>query len=300
MKKRYFCKKCNTLGIKNKRMKYVGAHVSASGGIENAPEHARAIGAKAFALFTKNQRQWNARPLEAESIALFRERCEAYGYKPEHILPHDSYLINLGSPDKEGLEKSRRAFLDEMMRCEQLGLCLLNFHPGSSLKKITDEASLSLIAESINMTLDKTRGVTAVIENTAGQGSNLGHTFEQIAYIIEHVEDKERVGVCLDTCHAYAAGYDLLTPEGFADTFRQFDRIIGARFLRGMHLNDTKKGLNEHVDRHEELGKGVLGIEPFRRIMQESRFDDIPLILETPNEERWAEEIRMLYDFAKG
>lgn len=279
--------------------KYIGAHVSASGGVENAPVNAHEIGATAFALFTKNQRQWKAAPLSADSITLFKERCEQYGYSPKQILPHDSYLINLGHPEAAGLEKSREAFFDEMKRCEELGLDRLNFHPGSTLKEISDEACLSLIAESINMALDRTRGVTAVIENTAGQGSNLGYKFEQIAYIIDRVEDKSRVGVCIDTCHSFAAGYDLATASGFTETFEYFDNVVGFKYLRGMHLNDAKKELGSRVDRHDSLGKGTLGIEPFKWIMQDKRFDGIPLILETPDESLWAEEIKMLKGFVK-
>lgn len=276
-------------------MKYVGAHVSISGGVENAPVNAHQIGAKAFALFTKNQRQWKSVPYSADNVELFHQRCQELGYTADYILPHDSYLINLGNPDQEALEKSRQAFLDEMQRCEQLGLKLLNFHPGSSLKKISDEECLRIIAESINITLDKTRGVCAVIENTAGQGSNLGYSFEQLAYIIERVEDKSRVGVCLDTCHAFAAGYDLKSENGYQETFEHFDEVVGMKYLRGMHLNDSKKEQGSHVDRHEVIGKGELGLETFRRIMHDPRLDDIPLILETPDEENWAEEIKMLY-----
>ncbi len=276
-------------------MKYIGAHVSIAGGVENAPVNAQKIGAKAFALFTKNQRQWTAAPLTRESIDLFKQRCEEYGYAAKHILPHDSYLINLGNPEKEALEKSRAAFLDEMQRCEQLGLDRLNFHPGSSLKKVSDEECLRTIAESINIALDKTQGVCAVIENTAGQGSNLGYSFEQIAYVIDRVEDKSRVGVCIDTCHAFAAGYDLKSESGFGETFEHFEEVIGFKYLKGMHLNDSKKGVGSHVDRHEDIGKGELGIVPFRLLMHDPRFDDLPLVLETPDEDRWAEEISMLY-----
>lgn len=276
-------------------MKYIGAHVSASGGVENAPLNAAAIGAKAFALFTKNQRQWFSAPISDESIAKFRENCAIHGYQPWQILPHDSYLINLGHPGKDELAKSRAAFLDEMQRCEQLGLDRLNFHPGSHLKLISPEESLKIIAESINITLSKTKGVTAVIENTAGQGSNLGHQFEQIRYIIDLVEDKSRVGVCLDTCHTFTAGYDILTPEGYDDTFRQFDNIIGFSYLRGIHLNDSMKPLGSHVDRHDSIGKGFLGNDVFKRMMNDSRFDNLPIILETPDEDIWAEEIRLLY-----
>lgn len=276
-------------------MKYIGAHVSSSGGVENAPLHAKEIGAKAFALFTRNQRQWRSSPLSAKSITLFKERCAEFGYAPEHILPHDSYLINLGNPDAEGLTKSREAFLDEMRRCEQLGLKLLNFHPGSHLNKMEPEACLALIADSINWTLAQTEGVTAVIENTAGQGTNLGYTFEQIATIIEQVEDKSRVGVCIDTAHTLASGYEIRTAEGFADTFRMFEEVIGFHYLRGIHLNDSKKELSTRVDRHDSVGKGVMGMELFRMLMQDSRFDNIPIILETPDESLWAEEIRLLY-----
>lgn len=278
-------------------MKYIGAHVSASGGVENAPINAHEIGAKAFALFTKNQRQWKSSPLTKESIRKFRENCEKYGYQPFQILPHDSYLINLGHPEQEPLEKSREAFLDEMKRCEQLGLDRLNFHPGSSLGQISDEECLKRIADSVNEVLDKTKGVTAVIENTAGQGSNLGFKFEHLRFIIDHVDDKSRVGVCIDTCHSFAAGYDLTTPEGFKSTFKHFDEVVGFSSLKGMHINDSKKGLSSRVDRHDSLGKGMMGIEVFKLLMKDPRFDNIPLILETPEETIWKEEIAMLYSF---
>lgn len=276
-------------------MKFIGAHVSASGGVENAPVNAHEIGAKAFALFTRNQRQWKSMPLSAKSISLFKERCEEYGYEAKHILPHDSYLINLGHPEDLALQKSRDAFLDEMSRCEQLGLSLLNFHPGSSLNEISEVDCLTRIAESINWSLDQTKGVSAVIENTAGQGTNLGYTFEQIASIIDKVEDKTRVGVCLDTAHTLAAGYDIKSPEGFAETFHHFDEVIGFSYLRGMHINDSKKDLGSRVDRHDSIGKGVMGIGTFKMIMDDPRFDNIPLILETPDESIWAQEISYLY-----
>lgn len=276
-------------------MKYIGAHVSASGGVENAPSNAHAIGAKAFALFTRNQRQWKSQPLSDRSIALFRERCEILGYTAAHILPHDSYLINLGHPDPEGLQKSREAFLDEMQRCEQLGLDRLNFHPGSHLNQMAVDDCLTRIAESVNWTLERTRGVTAVLENTAGQGTNLGHTFEQLAYIIDKIEDKSRVGVCIDTAHTLAAGYDIRTAEGFTETFRKFDEIIGFSYLKGMHVNDSKKNLASRVDRHDSIGKGFMGLTTFKMLMNDPRFDNLPLILETPDETLWAEEIAYLY-----
>ena len=276
-------------------MKFIGAHVSASGGVENAPLNAHAIGAKAFALFTRNQRQWKSAPLSKKSITLFKERCEEFGYKAEQILPHDSYLINLGHPEAEGLQKSREAFLDEMQRCEQLGLDRLNFHPGSHLNKIGVEECLTRIAESINWALDQTAGVCAVLENTAGQGSNLGHTFEQLAYIIDKIEDKSRVGVCIDTAHTLAAGYEIRTVESFTETFKKFDEIIGFSYLKGMHINDSKKELATRVDRHDSIGKGYMGLTTFELLMKDVRFDHIPLILETPDESVWAEEIASLY-----
>jgi deoxyribonuclease IV len=280
-------------------MKYVGAHVSAQGGVEFAPVNAHEIGATAFALFTKNQRQWVSNPLTPKSIDSFRENCQKYGFLPFQILPHDSYLINLGNPEPEMLKKSRDAFLDEMQRCELLGLDRLNFHPGAHLNKISEEESLSLIAESINIALDQTKGVIAVIENTAGQGSNLGHRFEHLAAIIDQVEDKSRVGVCLDTCHTYSAGYNIKDPDGFRQTFEEFERIVGFDFLKGMHLNDTKKEFNSRVDRHDNLQEGLLGMEVFSMIMNDPRFDGIPLILETPDETKWAAEIQLLKSFVK-
>jgi deoxyribonuclease-4 len=276
-------------------MKYVGAHVSASGGVENAPVNATLIGARAFALFTKNQRQWFSNPLSKASIKAFRENCEKYDYKPFQILPHDSYLINLGHPEKEPLEKSRASFLDEMQRCEQLGLDRLNFHPGSHLKMISEEECLARIAESINIVLDKTKGVTAVIENTAGQGTNMGHKFEQIRFIIDKVEDKSRVGICIDTCHAYTSGYNIKSSEGYVETFNMFDKIIGFKYLRGMHINDSKKELATRVDRHDNIGKGFLGEDVFRMLMNDGRLDNMPLILETPDESFWEAEIKNLY-----
>lgn len=270
-------------------MKYIGAHVSASGGVENAPINAHEIGANAFALFTKNQRQWVSKPLTEESIRLFKENCEMYNFKPEYILPHDSYLINLGHPEPDALEKSRAAFLDEMQRCEQLGLKLLNFHPGSHLNKISVKESLDLIAESINISLEKTKGVTAVIENTAGQGSNLGSEFWHLKYIIDRVDDKSRVGVCLDTCHTFTAGYDFL--GDYDAVFNEFEEVVGFRYLRGMHLNDSKKELGSHVDRHDSIGKGLIGFAFFEKLMRDPRFDNMPLILETIDETLWPEEI---------
>ncbi|MBD5258265.1 MAG: deoxyribonuclease IV [Barnesiella sp.] len=280
-------------------MKYIGAHVSASPGVAASPLNASEIGAKAFALFTRNPSRWKSKEISAKETALFKERCAELGYAPSQILPHDSYLINLGSPDKEKLEMSRAAFLDEFRRCEQLGLSMLNFHPGSHLNLVDIDTCIATIAESINMTLDATEGVKAVIESTAGQGSNLGYSFEQIAAIIEQVEDKERIGVCIDTCHTFAAGYDLATPEGYEATWQEFDRVIGLNYLSGMHVNDSKKGRNSRVDRHAPLGEGELGKDFFSMLVNDPRTDNIPLILETPDVARWPEEIAWLYSEIK-
>ncbi len=290
--------------------KFVGAHVSASGGVYNAPLNAMEIGAKAFALFTKNQRQWVAKPLESETIDKFKENLQKSGILPKHVLPHDSYLINLGHPEVEKLEKSRAAFIDELERCAQLGLDRLNFHPGSHLEKVAkkdkenreimqpiEDKCLDTIAESINIALDATSGVSAVIENTAGQGSNLGWRFEQLAHIIDKVEDKSRIGICIDTCHMFTAGYDIRTREAYDKTWGDFDKIVGREYLMGMHLNDSKPPLGSHVDRHHSLGKGEIGLDAFRFIMNDERMNDIPLILETIDETIWKEEIELLYSF---
>lgn len=276
-------------------MKFIGAHVSVEGGVSNAPVNANAIGAKSFALFTRNPSRWKSKPITDKEAERFKANCAEFGYTPDVILPHDSYLINLGSPDPEKLAMSREAFLDEMHRCMQLGLTMLNFHPGSHLNAIDPDACLDLIAESINITLDATEGVTAVIENTAGQGSNLGYNWEQIARIIDGVHDKSRVGVCVDTCHSLAAGYDLATPEGYKAAWDAFDRVIGFNYLRGMHINDSKKGVGSHVDRHAPIGDGELGRDFFTMLVNDPRMDNIPLILETPDMERWADEIAWLY-----
>ena len=277
--------------------KFVGAHVSASGGVYNAPLNAKAIGAKAFALFTKNQRQWKAKPLDAETIDLFKKNLEIAEILPKHVLPHDSYLINLGHPEEENRQKSLDAFIDEVQRCEQLGLDRLNFHPGSYLKKISEEVCLDRIAESMNETLQQTQNVTLVMENTAGQGSNLGFKFEHLGYLIGQSIDKKRVGVCIDTCHMFTADYDIRTREAYDQTWKQFDEIIGFKYLKGMHINDSKPDLGSRVDRHDSLGEGKIGLDAFRFIMNDPHMDDIPLVLETIDDSIWADEIKLLYSF---
>jgi deoxyribonuclease-4 len=280
-------------------MKWVGAHVSSAGGVENAPLNATKIGATAFALFTKNQKQWNSKPLTENNIAEFKKNCEKNGFSSKQVLPHDSYLINLGNPDDDGLKKSRNAFIEEMNRCSQLGLIYLNFHPGSHKNQLDEKICLGRIADSINLSLDKTRGITAVIENTAGQGGSVGYRFEHLAYLIHKTEDKNRIGVCLDTCHMFSAGYDIRTPESYEQTMKEFDNIVGFSKLKGMHLNDSKVVYQSRVDRHQSLGKGELGLEPFRLIMNDSRMEHIPLVLETIRPELWAEEIKLLYSLIK-
>lgn len=277
--------------------KFVGAHVSASGGVFNAVANARSIGAKAFALFTKNQRQWNGKELDSDTIDKFKKALDDSGILPKYVLPHDSYLINLGHPEDDQREKSMDAFLDEVHRCEQLGLDRLNFHPGSHLKKISEDECLGKIAEAMNITLEKTKGVSLVIENTAGQGSNLGWKFEHLAQIIDKIEDKSRVGVCIDTCHMFSAGYDIRTREAYDKTWSEFDKIIGFKYLMGMHINDSKAKFGSHVDRHHSLGKGEIGLDAFRFIMNDERMNDIPLILETIDDSIWSEEIALLYSF---
>ncbi len=278
-------------------MKFVGAHVSASGGVFNAPLNAQKIGAKAFALFTKNQRQWKAKPLEQDVIDKFKKNLDLVEILPRHVLPHDSYLINLGHPEEEKREKSLNAFIDEVQRCQQLGLDKLNFHPGSYLKKITPQQCLDFIVESMNETLRVTKDVTLVIENTAGQGSNLGFDFKHLEYLISNSIDKSRVGVCIDTCHMFSAGYDIRTKEAYDKTWSEFDSIIGSEYLKGMHINDAKPDLGSRVDRHHSLGKGKIGIDAFKFIMNDSRMDNIPLILETIDDSIWKEEIELLYSF---
>ena len=275
-------------------MKRIGAHVSASGGVSNAPLNAAKIGADAFAMFVKNQRRWDAPPLSAEETIAFKDALKQSGIRAEHVLVHDSYLINLGHPREAEREKSLNAFVDEIRRCEALGLRLLNFHPGSHLNEISAQVCLDNIAGSLNFAIANTAGVKLVLENTAGQGSNLGYDFAQLAYVIDKISNKDRIGVCIDTCHAFAAGYDLRSRQAYERTMSEFDRAIGYKFLSGMHLNDTKNELGVRKDRHESLGRGFLGLEAFENIMNDPNIDEIPLILETIDDSLWAEEIALL------
>jgi len=278
-------------------MKYVGAHVSSSGGVFNAPINANEIGAKGFAMFTKNQKRWDAKPLDEKTINKFKAKMDEFAYTADMVLPHDSYLINLGHPEIEKEEKSLNAFIDELKRVEQLGLKYLNFHPGSHLKKISEEECLEKIAKNLNIALKETDSAIAVIETTAGQGSNLGYKFEHLRDIIDMVEDKSRIAVCIDTAHIFAAGYDIRTKEAYEKTMAEFDEIVGFKYLKGMHLNDSKAKFASRVDRHHSLGEGEIGIDAFKFIMNDERIDNIPLVLETINPDIWAEEIKLLYSF---
>jgi len=275
-------------------MKRIGAHVSASGGVFNAPLNAARIGADAFAMFVKNQRRWDAPPLSVEETIAFKDALKQSGIRAEHVLVHDSYLINLGHPREAEREKSLNAFIDEIRRCEALELKLLNFHPGSHLNEISAQVCLDNIAGSLNFAIANTSGVKLVLENTAGQGSNLGYDFAQLAYVIDKISNKDRIGVCIDTCHAFAAGYDLRSRQAYERTMSEFDRAIGYKFLSGMHLNDTKNELGVRKDRHESLGRGFLGLGAFENIMNDPNIDEIPLILETIDDSLWAEEIALL------
>jgi len=292
--------------------KFVGAHVSTSGGVQNAPLNAMKIGAKAFAMFTKNQKRWDAKPYDTKTLDTWFKNLDDSKILPKHILPHDSYLINLGNPDEIKLIKSRMAFIDELERCDMLGLDKLNFHPGSHLQKFSkkdpnlqeyiysaETECLELIAQSINIALDRTKNVKAVIENTAGQGTNLGYKFEHLAYIIDKVEDKSRIGVCIDTCHMFVSGYDIRTKEAYDKTWEEFDKVVGKEFLMGMHINDSKPPLGSKVDRHQSLGKGKIGWDAFGFIMNDSTMDDIPMVLETIDDTIWDKEIKAMYEKVK-
>jgi len=276
------------------KMKYIGPHVSTSGGVQNAPVNARELGATAFGMFTKNQRQWVAAPYTPATVAEFRKNLSGNSYGAKQVLAHDGYLINLGNPDPAAYKKSYGAFVDELKRCQMLGLTLLNMHPGSHLRLVSEETCLKQIAQAINDAHKETEGVTVVIENTAGQGSNVGYSFEHLAFIIKNVSDKSRIGFCLDTCHAFAAGYDLRTRKTYDAVMKDLERIVSFGYLRGVHLNDAKAGLGSHLDRHQSIGKGTLGLEPFRMIMNDERLEEVPMVLETIDETIWPEEIRLL------
>ncbi len=275
-------------------MHTIGPHTSIAEGLHNALIRADELGANALGMFTKNQRQWKSKRLESEQIARFEQTMHSLHFTPDQILVHDSYLINLANPDDAKRRQSIDAFIDELSRVEQLGLKLLNFHPGSHLNQIEAEQALLLVAESLDIALDQTEYAIAVIENTAGQGSNLGSSLEELAFLYEHCRTKERVGFCIDTCHAHAAGYDLGSIEGFERTIERFDSLIGLDKLMGMHLNDAKAPAASRLDRHESLGKGTIGWPTFEHIAADARFAHIPLVLETIDTELWSYEVARL------
>lgn len=279
--------------------KYIGAHVSASGGVSNVFKNANKINARAIALFTKNQRRWDSKPLEEKEIQKFKKLMAESKISADHILPHNSYLQNLGNADIEKREKSLNSFIDEMERCNLLGLKYINIHPGSHLNQISVDECIKLIAESINIAHKKVPNIVVVLENTAGQGSNIGSNFSEIRKIIDLIEDKERIGVCLDTCHTLASGYELKDEEGYNKTFEEFENVIGFKYLRGIHLNDSKFDTGSRKDRHDSINKGVIGEEFFIRFMNDERFNNIPIILETVDDTIWKEEIEYLYSLVK-
>lgn len=276
----------------------IGAHTSAAGGAPNALLEGQKIGATTIQLFTSNQKQWKGRVIAPDEITLWKETQAAAGIK--EVMSHDSYLINLGSPDPEGLQKSRQAFRDELKRCHQLDIAYLNFHPGAALKE-SPEACLDRIVESLLelQDLQEEGNTRLLLELTAGQGSAVGWRFEEIAYIIKKVEHKIRIGACIDTCHIFVAGYDLRTPEACDHTLKEFDKVVGLKHLYAFHLNDSKKGLGSKVDRHAPLGQGEIGLACFKFLMQDPRTRDLPKYLETPDgPPLWEKEIAMLREFA--
>ena len=274
-------------------MKFIGAHVSTDGGVENAPLNAAKIGATAFALFLKNQRQWVCPDYKESNINMFKKNLDEVKIESKYVLPHASYLINLGNSTENRI-KSITALLDDVKRAEMLGLLTVNFHPGSTIGLISVSECLTLIAKGINEILSNSSSVKLVLELTAGQGNSVGHKFSHIADIINQVEDKNRIGVCIDTMHIYGAGYDITNYESYNRVMDEFDKTIGFNYLSGVHINDSKSKLGSNVDRHENLGNGLMGLETFKFIMNDSRFDNIPMILETIDDTKWADEIKML------
>ncbi|MGM0440619.1 MAG: deoxyribonuclease IV [Chlamydiota bacterium] len=278
----------------------IGAHTSTAKGLHNALLEGESIGATTIQLFTRNQRRWINKPLSHQEVEQWQETLKATGIK--NIMSHDSYLINLGSADPDILLKSRRAFREEIIRCTQLGITFLNFHPGSA-RQTTPRQCLDTIAESLLDNQDLMNAENApklIIETTAGQGNYLGADFEDIAYIIEKTGDRLPLGVCMDTCHSFAAGYDIRTTAAWKKTLASFDRTIGLDYLKAFHLNDSLKGLGSHVDRHQPLGEGAIGIECFQILMKHPLLREIPKYLETPGgPPLWQKEIKMLREFSE-
>ena len=280
-------------------MPYIGCHVSISGGVEDAPKRAADLGCDTFQIFTANQMQWKAAPITKHSRDIYLLEIKRYDY--HYVVSHDSYLVNLGSPDPKKLAMSRNAFIEEIQRSTFLKIPYIAFHPGSHMGN-GDDFALQTIAESLDYCIETVPDSTValLLENTAGQGTNVGYTFEQIDTIIQRSSYPDRLGVCFDTCHAFSSGYDLITESGYTDTFKQFDNVIGLDYLKVFHLNDSKKALGAHVDRHQQLGEGFIGMEPFYRLVNDDRFAELPMILETPGDDaHYAREIKLLKDAIK-
>lgn len=276
----------------------IGAHTSAAGGAFNALLQGKEIGATTIQLFTANQKRWEGKPLSKEDIALWKKTLAETGLKK--IMSHDSYLINLGSPSDEGLEKSRKAFREELLRCQDLGVDFLNFHPGAALQSSPEECLDRIVESLLELESMAAKGSTRLLlETTAGQGSAVGWRFEHLGYIIDKVSHRLPIGVCIDTCHIFVAGYDIRTSEAWDKTLTEFDRQIGLKHLFAFHINDSQKDLGSRVDRHDNLGKGKIGLECFKFLMQDKRTKELPKYLETPGDiEAWKIEIPLLRSFA--
>ncbi|KAL0939135.1 DNA-(apurinic or apyrimidinic site) lyase [Colletotrichum truncatum] len=289
-----------------KKAMYIGAHVSGAGGVQNSIQNAVNIGANAFALFLKSQRKWESPPLAADAKTQFLSLTKQHSYDAAaHVLPHGSYLVNLAQADAAKAKQAYTSFLDDLQRCEQLGVKLYNFHPGNTGGEAREEAC-GRIAAQLNAAHKATKTVVTVLENMAGAGNVIGTKFEDLKQIIDNVEDKERVGVCIDTCHAFAAGYDLRTPEKFEEVMKEFDEVVGNKYLKAFHLNDSKAPFASHRDLHANIGTGFLGLRAFHTLVNTELFQDMPMVLETPIDRKdengksvedkqvWADEIKLL------
>jgi deoxyribonuclease IV len=271
----------------------LGAHTSTSGGVGAAVDLAEKLGFTAMQIFSKNNTRWSQRPFKTSEIEEFKAKLKASNIK--FVCVHDSYLINLCSNNLEFKKKSDNAFLDEIERCYQLGIEYLNFHPGAHCGE-GEETGIKVIAEALNIAHEKTKGykVSSMLEATAGQGSALGYRFEHLRAIIDLVEDNDRMSVCIDTAHIFAAGYDIRTPEVYKRTMKEFNDIVGMKYLKCFHMNDSKKPLGSRVDRHDHIGKGLIGLEGFRNIMNDKKIAHIPKILETPKGKEHLEDFENL------
>ncbi len=278
-------------------MKYVGAHLSISKGIENVPKYAKEIGADAFAIFLKNQRTWKIQNKDKDTVKSFKENLKKFNFLERNVLPHSIYLINLGSPEIGIREKSFKTFLFELKTVEKLGLIYLNIHPGSGKGKISKEKTMENIAKLINKGIEKTKKTIVVLENTTGSGGQVGSNVEELLHLYNLIENKKRIRFCLDTCHLFQAGYDLRSFKSYEKTFKEFEFFFKNKLIAGVHLNDSKAPFGKRIDRHEHIGKGEIGLLTFKRIMRDERFDEIPLILETPWDNFWIEEIKLLKKF---